>query len=112
VTGPVIAVPGGGIDVDRVAAAVVAVPGVAGLTAGPGGAGTYLPGRRVDGVVVPAPGGPAPARVVVHVVARAGVPVLDLASAVRSAVGTAVPGAPVDVVVEDVLDGAPPGPTA
>ncbi|SDD08828.1 hypothetical protein SAMN05660690_3339 [Geodermatophilus telluris] len=93
-----------GIDVDRLAAAVAASPAVARLTAGPAGAGVYLPGRRVAGLAVrPQPGG-GPVRVAVHVVARAGVPVRDVAGQVRAAVGTVAPGSPVDVTVEDVED--------
>lgn len=92
-----------GVDVDRVAAAVAACPAVARLTAGRAGAGSYLPGRRVAGVAVrPAPGGPA--RVAVHVVAHAGVPVSEVADQVRTAVAPLAPGSPVDVAVEDVLD--------
>ncbi len=93
-----------GVDVDRVAAAVVACPAVARLTAGGTGAGSYLPGRRVAGVAVrPAPGG-GPARVAVHVVARAGVPVREVADQVRTAVAPLAPGSVVDVAIEDVVD--------
>ena len=42
-----------GIDVDAVAAAVRACPGVSGLDSGPfGEVASYLPGRKVEGVVV------------------------------------------------------------
>ncbi|SFP38907.1 hypothetical protein SAMN05660464_3036 [Geodermatophilus dictyosporus] len=93
-----------GIDVDLLAAAVAACPAVARLTAGPAGAGVYLPGRRVAGLAVrPQPGG-GPARVAVHVVARAGVPVQEVAGQVRTAVAPVAPGSPVDVAVEDVED--------
>ncbi|MGY1716871.1 hypothetical protein ACI78R_20610 [Geodermatophilus sp. SYSU D01106] len=93
----------GAVDADRVAAALAAVPGVAGLTAGPAGAGTYLPGRRVDGVVLTAVPGGRPDRVTVHVVAAAGTAVREVAAAVREAVAAVAPGSPVDVVVEDVV---------
>ncbi|PRY50652.1 hypothetical protein LY71_103216 [Geodermatophilus tzadiensis] len=95
-----------GIDVDLLAAAVAACPVVARLTAGPAGAGVYLPGRRVAGVAVRPQLGGDPARVAVHVVARAGVPVREVADQVRAAVGTVAPGSPVDVAVEDVEDPA------
>ena len=42
-----------GIDVDAVAAAVRGCPGVSGLDGGPfGGVASYLPGRKVEGIVV------------------------------------------------------------
>ncbi|WP_134767931.1 hypothetical protein [Nocardioides sp. 1609] len=91
---------------DRVAAAVLAVPGVHGLHAGVHGeVATYLPGRRVNGVRVRGPGWD------VHVVLAWAAPVADTAELVRRSVRGLV-GGPVDVTVEDV---APPtvlpGPT-
>ena len=85
---------------DAVAAAVRAVPGVAGLHTGVfGEVATYLPGRRVEGVRI-GPGGCA-----VHVVLIWGAPVLATADLVRAAV-TPLVGARVDVTVEDVVPAA------
>jgi uncharacterized alkaline shock family protein YloU len=94
-----------GIDVDRVAAVVRACPAVAGLS-GAGGRGTYLPGRRVPGVVIREPIGSGPATIEVHVIARYGPAISEVAAQVRAAVAEVAPGSPVDVVVEDV-DTAP-----
>ncbi len=87
---------------DRVAAAVLAVPGVAGLHTGTfGEVATYLPGRRVEGVRL------RPDRAEVHLVLAWGAAVEPTAAAVRR-VASAVAGTVVDVSVEDVAD---PGPT-
>ncbi|MFI7604256.1 hypothetical protein ACIBTV_03945 [Micromonospora sp. NPDC049366] len=86
-----------GVDVDAVAAAVRACPAVAGLVA-LGGRGTYLPGRRVDGVVVDAD------TVLVQVRARWGARAPELAAQVRAAVAPLVAGRHIDVVVADVGD--------
>lgn len=84
---------------DAVEAAVLGVPGVAGLHGGAfGEAATYLPGRTVPGVQV------RPASTTVHVVLEWGVPVQQAADRIRAAV-TPITHTPVDVVVEDV---APP----
>ncbi|MCD2187937.1 Asp23/Gls24 family envelope stress response protein [Actinomycetospora soli] len=91
-----------GVDVDRVAAAVLACPLVCGLATGEHGATeTYLPGRRVRGVRVH-DDGPGPARIVVSVSACYGAPMRRLVEQVRSAVAVRAPGHPVDVVVADV----------
>ncbi|GAA4880958.1 hypothetical protein [Actinomycetospora straminea] len=91
-----------GIDVDRVAAAVVACPLVAGLVAGDHGtAATLLPGRRVVGVRVDDRDG-GPARIAVTVAARYGAPLTRLVEQVREAVAVRAPGHPVDVAVTDV----------
>lgn len=83
---------------DRVAAAVLAVPGVAGLHTGAfGEVATYLPGRRVEGVRL------RPDRAEVHLVLAWGAAVEPTAAAVRR-VATAVAGTVVDVSVEDVAD--------
>jgi uncharacterized alkaline shock family protein YloU len=96
-----------GVDPRAVAGSVLACAGVVRLSGGPyGGAGTYLPGGRVTGVVVREAGAGAP-DVAVHVVALAGTPVAEVAAQVRSAVAAAAPGSRVDVHVEDV-DTAPP----
>ncbi|MFC3499692.1 hypothetical protein ACFOOK_01585 [Micromonospora krabiensis] len=86
-----------GVDVDAVAAAVCACPAVVGLVA-LDGRGTYLPGRRVDGVVVDADA------VVVQVRARWGAHVPELAAQVRAAVAPLVAGRQIDVVLADVGD--------
>lgn len=85
-------------DPDQVAAAVLAVPGVARLHGGLfGEVATYLPGRRVTGVQV---GGD---RVGVHVAGLLGMPIPELVAAVRAAAAPLVGGLPIDVVVEDVV---------
>lgn len=84
-------------DAERVALAVAAVPGVATLSGGPSGSvGTYLPGRVVLGIRV------SGQRVEVHVTARYGYRLADIAAAVRAAVIPAANGRPVDVVIEDL----------
>lgn len=91
-----------GVLAEQVAATALAVPGVARLHAGAfGEAGTYLPGRRIDGVRLRDNG------VEVHIVTAWEANVLETADAVRAAVG-GLPGLrdagpqPVDVVVQDV----------
>lgn len=82
---------------DDVAAAVAAAPGVAALSAGRlGGAGTYLPGRRVTGVVV------RDGDIEVHVIGRSGVPVGTIAAEVRRAAEPFASGQPVHVIIEDL----------
>lgn len=82
---------------DRIAAAVLAVPGVAALHPGMfGEVGTYLPGRRVSGVRI------TDTVVDVHVVVVVGVAVRDTAAAVRAAVSALHPGSAVNVTVEDI----------
>lgn len=82
---------------DEIAAAVVAVPGVAALHGGVfGEVGTYLPGRRVAGVRT------RDGVTDVHVSLFYGVPVRDTAARVRDVVA-ALTGTAVDVTVEDVL---------
>jgi uncharacterized alkaline shock family protein YloU len=81
-----------------VVAAVLAVPGVAGLHTGAfGEVATYLPGRRVNGVQLRADA------TEVHVVLTWGAPVLATADAVRLTVSELV-HTRVDVCVEDVVD--------
>ncbi len=81
---------------DVLAAAVLAVDGVAGLHGGMfGEVGTYLPGRRVAGVALHDAGAE------VHIAVRFGVDVQIVATAVRAAAAPLV-GGPVDVVIEDV----------
>ena len=88
---------------DLVAAAVMAVPGVADLHAGMfGEVATYLPGRRVPGIRIKADGVTE-----VHVTLFYGVPVRDGAARVRDA-AAAVVGGVVDVTVEDVVAASDP----
>ena len=83
---------------DLVAAAVLAVPGVAGLHPGRfGEVATYLPGRRVTGVKL------GTDVVEVHVVATSASPLLAVAQQIHAAV-SAVVDAPVQVFVEDLAD--------
>ncbi|MCV7058366.1 Asp23/Gls24 family envelope stress response protein [Mycolicibacterium gilvum] len=82
---------------ERLAAAVLAVPGVAALHPGMfGEVGTYLPGRRVAGIRV------TDEAVDVHVVIVFGAAVRETAAAVRATVGRLHPGVTVNVTVEDV----------
>lgn len=85
-----------GTPADLVAAAVLEVPGVAGLHGGVlGEVATYLPGRRVPGVRL------GDGATDVHVVLGWGAPIAATTDAVRGAVRALVPGA-VHVTVEDV----------
>lgn len=87
------------VDPDAVAALVLGCPAVAGLSGGPfGTAATYLRGRRVAGVRI------SPDSVEVHVVARHGSTVAELAAQVRAALAGRVLGRTVDIVVEDLAD--------
>lgn len=84
-------------DIEAVAAAALGCPLIADLTGGPfGEIATYLPGRRVLGVR--STGG----EVEVHVVARWGVALPEVADAVRVAVAPLVGGVPVAVFVDDI----------
>jgi uncharacterized alkaline shock family protein YloU len=86
-----------GVDADEVARRVAGCRSVARLSTGRfGEVATYLPGRRVPGVRT------SDARIEVHVVARWGVTVADLATEVRRAVTAVAQGMPVDVHVDDV----------
>jgi hypothetical protein len=85
---------------DAVREAVLRVDGVAGTHTGTfGEVGTYLPGRRVEGVRL-RPGGAE-----VHVVLEWDAPVGATADAIRAATAP-LTGATVDVVIQDVA--APP----
>ncbi|MDQ3610018.1 MAG: hypothetical protein M4D85_00180 [Actinomycetota bacterium] len=82
---------------DRVALAVVSVPGVAELHPGRyGEVATHLPGRRVRGIQLRSD------RVEVHVALHWGTDVLATADEVRAA-AMRVADRPVDVTVEDVF---------
>jgi hypothetical protein len=84
--------------VDLIAEAARACPAVAGLHGGLfGQCTTYLPGRRVPGVMLSGD------QAVVGVVGCYPASVAEIASQVRAAVGALVPGVPVTVNVEDIL---------
>lgn len=84
-------------DVDAVAAAAQGCPLVAGLTGGRfGEVATYRPGKRIAGVRE------VDGTVEVHVVARWGTPLPELAEVVRAAVTPYAGGLPVAVFVEDI----------
>jgi hypothetical protein len=88
-----------GIDVDAVAAAVRACPGVSGLDGGRyGEVTTYLPGRVVSGVV--ASGG----RVLVQVRSAWGAEAPLLAAAITRALAPLTGNRPVDVAIADIDD--------
>ncbi|GAB3249123.1 hypothetical protein GCM10027425_06000 [Alteromonas gracilis] len=81
---------------DRVAATVLAVPGVSGLHGGSfGEVATYLPGRQVAGVRT------ADDHTAVHISVAMDQPLLEVADTVRDQVA-ALTGGEVRVVVEDV----------
>jgi uncharacterized alkaline shock family protein YloU len=84
-------------DLEAVAAAALGCPLIAGLTGGAfGEIATYLPGRRVVGVRDT--GG----TIEIHVVARWGTPLPEVADVVRAAVATHADGRPVAVFVDDI----------
>ncbi len=87
---------------DRIVAAVTGCAAVAGLTEAPGGpVATYLPGRTISGVAV------RDGEVEVCVVARYGLPLLEVAEQVRQAVAPLVPERVVDVVIGDIAVAGP-----
>ncbi len=86
-----------GPDLDAVAAAVSGCPLVAGMSGGRfGEVATYLPGRRLVGVRLQGE------ELELHVVARWGTPLPDVADAVRRAVAGVAGGRPVTVYIEDI----------
>jgi len=88
-----------GIDVDAVAGAVAGCVGVAALDGGSfGEVATYLPGRKVTGVVA------GNGRVRVQVRSRWGVPAADLAASITTALAPLAGHRPVHVVVADIDD--------
>jgi hypothetical protein len=90
-----------GVDIDAVAAAVRGCAGVAGLDGGQfGEVASYLPGRKVPGIVVS--GG----RVTVQIRSRWGVPVPELAALIRAVLASLTGHRPVDVVIADIDDPA------
>ena len=93
-----------GVNVDAVAAAMQACPGVSELDAGRlGEVASYLPGRRVQGVAV------RTASVTVQVRTRWGVPAPDLLSQITAALTPLIGGRRVEVVIADIDDPPPPG---
>ena len=85
------------VDLEAVAAAALGCPLIAGLAGGRlGEIATYLPGRRVVGVRQ------LDGTVEVHVVARWGPPLPEVADVVRAAVAPYAGGHPVAVFVEDI----------
>ncbi len=96
-----------GIDVDAVAAAVTACPGVSALFGGRSDVvASYLPGRRVAGVEVTA----KPPTVTIHVRSRWGVTAAELLAQIASAVSPLLHGQRLEVVVADIDDAEPPTP--
>jgi len=88
-----------GIDVDAVAAAVAGCAGVSALDGGPfGEVASYLPGRKVPGVVV------ADGRVAVQVRSQWGVPAADLAAKITAVLASLTGHRPVDVTIADIDD--------
>jgi hypothetical protein len=91
-----------GADIDMIAMAVRQCAGVAGLDGGPHGeVATYLPGRKVAGVVV------GDGRVMVQVRSRWGIPVPELAALIATAASSFTGHRRIDVVIADIDD--PPG---
>jgi len=91
-----------GIDVDAVAAAVRGCPGVSGLDGGPfNGVASYLPGRKVEGIMV------RDGRVTVQIRSRWAIPAPELAAMITAVLGPLTGNRPVDVVIADIDD--PPG---
>jgi hypothetical protein len=85
------------VDVEAVAAAARGCPLVADLTGGRfGEVATYRPGRRSLGVRQ------ADGAVEVHVVARWGTPLPELADVVRATVAPYAGGLPISVFIEDI----------
>ncbi|GAA0706849.1 hypothetical protein Drose_16080 [Dactylosporangium roseum] len=92
-----------GVDVDAVAVAVRACPGVDDLYRGrPGGPATCLPGRWVYGLRVD------PHVLEVQVRARWGVPAVEVAVQIRHALRTLALARRVDVIIADLADPAAP----
>lgn len=93
-------------DPDAIASAVATCPSVAGLSGGYAGeVATYLPGHRITGVRIES------GSVEVHVIARYGVSLSDIATQVRRAVAAASPGVTsINVVVADIQDPFEPEP--
>ena len=90
-----------GIDIDAVAAAVRGCAGVSGLEGGRfGEVASYLPGRKVQGIVVS--GG----RVRVQIRSQWAVPAPELAALIKAVLVPLTGHRPVDVVIADIDDPA------
>jgi hypothetical protein len=88
-----------GIDVEMIAAAVRRCAGVSALDGGPyGEVATYLPGRKVAGVVI------GEGQVTVQVRAAWGVPAPELAALITTVVSPLAGHRLVDVVIADIDD--------
>jgi len=91
-----------GADIDMIAMAVRRCAGVSALDGGRyGEVATYLPGRKVDGVVV------RDGRVTVRVRSRWGIPAPELAALITTAAAPFAGHRRIDVVIADIDD--PPG---
>jgi hypothetical protein len=91
-----------GADIDMIAMAVRQCAGVSALDGGPyGEVATYLPGRKIAGVVV------GDGRVMVQVRSRWGIPVPELAARIAAAASSFTGHRRIDVVIADIDD--PPG---
>lgn len=91
-----------GVDVDSVTAAVTACATVARMSGGLlGEAATYLPGRRVPGVIVRRRGDDR-TELEVRVVATYGPSMAEVAADVRRALALIARGPTIDVVIDDV----------
>jgi hypothetical protein len=90
-----------GIDIDAVAAAVRGCAGVSGLDGGQfGEVASYLPGRKVEGIVVS--GG----RVRVQIRSQWAVPAPELGALIKAVLLPLTGDRPVDVVIADIDDPA------
>ena len=86
-------------DLEAVAAAALGSPLIAGLTGGRfGEVATYLPGRRLLGVRE------VDGTVEVHVVAKWGTPLPEVAEVVRAAVAPHAGEVPVAIFVDDIQE--------
>jgi hypothetical protein len=91
-----------GVDVDAVHDAVVACPGVGAMGSGQfGGATTYLPGRRINGLRVLDDAVEVEVRMLLT--STRGPTAADLAMQIRAAVNPHVAGKRVDVTITDVM---------
>jgi hypothetical protein len=96
-----------GVDVDAVAASVLACAGVSGLDGGLyHEVATYLPGRTVDGIAV------AGGRVRVQIRSRWGAEAPVLATLIKITLAPLAGSRPVDVTIADIDDPPDPGPAA
>ena len=85
------------VDLEAVAAAALGSPLIADLSGGRfGEVATYLPGRRILGVRE------FDGTIEVHVVAKWGTPLPEVAEVVRAAVAPHAAGTPVAIFVDDI----------